>query len=49
MFRGTKSDVNFFSRRDLTQIDFDALSTTRPATQAVIPASTCSTCGTVAF
>jgi hypothetical protein len=49
LFWGTKSDVGFFSRSDLTQIDLGALSTTRPATQAVIPASMCSVCGTISF
>ena len=49
LFWSEKRDVGFFSRSDLMQINLGALSTTRPAAQAVIPAHQCSTCGTISF
>lgn len=49
LFWGTKNDVRFYSRGDLTQIDLGKLSGTRPATQAVIPANKCGTCGVISF
>jgi hypothetical protein len=49
LFWGTKNDVSFFSRSDLIQIDLGTVSTARPATQSVIPASKCGTCGTISF
>lgn len=49
LFWGTTKDVGFYKREGLTQIDLDKVSVTRPATQAVIPATRCSTCGMLAF
>jgi hypothetical protein len=49
LFWGTKKDLTFYKREGLTQIDLDKVSATRPATQAVIPATKCSACGILAF
>jgi hypothetical protein len=49
LFWSTKNDVGFSKREDLTQIDLDKLSATRPAAQAVIPANKCGACGIVSF
>lgn len=49
VFWSAKNDVPFYKREGLTQIDLDKLSATRPATQAVIPASKCAKCGILAF
>lgn len=49
LFWGATKDVSFFSRGGLAQIDLGTLSASRPATQAVINASKCTTCGTVSF
>jgi len=39
LFWSVKGDVAFHKREDLTQIDLDQSSMTRPAAQAVIPAN----------
>jgi len=49
LFWGTKKDVIFYKRESLIQIDLDKVSATRPARQAVIPATKCSACGILAF
>jgi hypothetical protein len=49
LFWGTKKGVTFYKREGLTQIHLDNVSATRPATQAVIPATKCGGCGIVSF
>jgi hypothetical protein len=49
LFWGAKKDVTFYKREGLTQIDLDKVSASRPATQAVIPATKCSASGIVSF
>ena len=49
LFWSAKKDIAFYKREGLTQIDLDRLSTTQPATQAIIPANKCGPCGIVSF
>jgi hypothetical protein len=49
LFWSRSSDVPFYSRRGLDQIDLARLSTGGTATQAVVAATRCHTCFTVVF
>ena len=49
LHRSTRSDVGFFSRSDLQQIDLDAISHTDAGSQAVISALRCESCDSIIF
>jgi hypothetical protein len=46
---GKMKDIGLLSRRELQQIDLSKLSLTGVSTQAVLGASRCLSCGTLAF
>jgi len=49
LYWGKTKDTKFLSRRELEQIDLSKLSLTGVSTQAVLAASRCLSCGTLAF
>ena len=49
LFWSTRSDVSFFSRKELEQIDLGRVSVSPTGAQAVVESWRCSACRTVAF
>lgn len=49
LFWSTRPDVPLISRRDLTQIDLERISSGGTGMQAIVPALRCDACGAIVF